>query len=195
MAKALACLRGDSPNCESEHRIRTKAGTWCWVSTRGMLVNLTRQLLASARNRTVLPKELDLNEIATKSLAMLQLLIGENLQINWLPCANLWSLKMDPFQIDQILTNLVINACDAIVGVGKITIETNNRVMDESYCAKHVGAFPGDYVRRILCAIHPPAAIQKIPDYLGLQLQHRLPSKPPPVSSSVLGQDSDEFLN
>jgi CheY-like chemotaxis protein len=52
---------------------------------------------------------------------------------------------MDPSQIDQILANLAVNARDAISGVGQVTIETTNRVLDESYCARHIGAVPGEY--------------------------------------------------
>jgi CheY-like chemotaxis protein len=53
---------------------------------------------------------------------------------------------MDPSQLDQILANLCINARDAISGVGKITIETENIVFDEAYCAHHPGSIPGEYV-------------------------------------------------
>ncbi len=53
---------------------------------------------------------------------------------------------MDPSQIDQILVNLFVNARDAIVDVGKVTIETENISLDESYCSEHIGFIPGDFV-------------------------------------------------
>ena len=53
---------------------------------------------------------------------------------------------MDPFQIDQILTNLCINARDAISDVGKMTIETGKCSFDEDYCAAYTGFLPGEYV-------------------------------------------------
>ena len=107
---------------------------------------LTRQLLAFARKQTVSPKVLDLNETVPGMLKMLQRLIGEDIQLAWLPGANLWPVKVDPSQIDQILANLSVNARDAISGVGKVTIETQNIHCDETYCANHAGCVPGDYV-------------------------------------------------
>jgi two-component system, cell cycle sensor histidine kinase and response regulator CckA len=108
--------------------------------------DLTRQLLAFARKQTVSPKVLDMNETVTGMLKMLRRLIGEDIQLAWQPGANLWPIRIDPSQIDQILANLSVNARDAIAGVGKITIETKNVGFDEAYCADHAGFFPGEYV-------------------------------------------------
>jgi two-component system cell cycle sensor histidine kinase/response regulator CckA len=108
--------------------------------------NLTRQLLAFARKQTVSPRVLDLNETVAGMLNMLQRLIGEDIQLAWLPGVNLWPIKMDPSQIDQILANLSVNARDAIAGVGKVTIETENIGFDKAYCADHAGFVPGEYV-------------------------------------------------
>jgi signal transduction histidine kinase len=79
-------------------------------------------------------------------LKMLRRLIGEDIDLAWLPGGNLWSVKMDPTQMDQILANLCVNARDAIEGVGKITIETTTRVLDTDYCADHSGFIPGEFV-------------------------------------------------
>ena len=108
--------------------------------------NLTRQLLAFARKQTVAPKVLDLNEIVTGMLKMLQRLIGEDIQLHWQPQVNLWLVKMDPSQIDQILANLCINARDAIADVGKLTIETENVAFDATLCQDHAIFVPGEYV-------------------------------------------------
>ena len=89
--------------------------------------DLTRQLLTFARKQTVTPKVLNLNLTVEGMLNMLRQLIGENINFVWAPGTNLWPIKMDPSQVDQILANLCINARDAILpGVGKITIETKN---------------------------------------------------------------------
>jgi CheY-like chemotaxis protein len=77
---------------------------------------------------------------------MLRRLIGEDIDLAWLPKAGLWPVKMDPSQIDQILANLCVNARDAISGVGKITIETRKAILDEAYCADNAGFVPGEYV-------------------------------------------------
>ncbi|MBU0966788.1 MAG: PAS domain S-box protein [Proteobacteria bacterium] len=107
---------------------------------------LTRQLLAFARKQAVAPKVLDLNETVEGMLKMLRRLIGEDINLVWLPDSDLWPVKMDPSQIDQILANLCVNARDAITGVGKITIETQTVTFDEAYCAEHPGFIPGDFV-------------------------------------------------
>ncbi|MCK9361988.1 MAG: PAS domain S-box protein [Syntrophales bacterium] len=107
---------------------------------------LTRQLLAFARRQTVAPETLDLNEVVENMLKMLRRLIGEDIDLVWLPEAGLSPVKMDPVQVDQIMANLCINARDAIAGVGKLTIETGKASFDEEYCAVHAGFIPGEYV-------------------------------------------------
>jgi CheY-like chemotaxis protein len=107
---------------------------------------LTRQLLTFARKQTVSPRALDLNQAVEGMLKMLQRLIGEDIDLDWNPQSGLWSVKMDPAQLDQLLANLCVNARDAIADVGKITIETANSTFDEADCADHPGFIPGDYV-------------------------------------------------
>ena len=108
--------------------------------------DLTRQLLAFARKQTVSPKILDLNDTVAGMLKMLQRLIGENIDLAWLPGHSLWPVKMDPSQLDQILANLAVNARDAIADTGKITIETENISRHAAYCADHPDCLPGEYV-------------------------------------------------
>jgi PAS domain S-box-containing protein len=107
---------------------------------------ITRQLLAFARKQTVMPQILELNNTVEGMLKLLRRVIGEDIDIAWLPKANLWRVKMDPSQIDQILVNLCVNARDAIAGVGKVTIETQNAVFDDAHCAEQKGFAPGEYV-------------------------------------------------
>ena len=109
--------------------------------------DLTRQLLAFARKQTVAPKVLDLNDTVAGMLKMLERLIGEDIGLVWIPGIDLGQVKIDPSQIDQILANLCVNAHDAIAGVGKVTIETANVMLDESYSTNHAGFIPGEYVR------------------------------------------------
>lgn len=108
--------------------------------------NLTRQLLAFARKQIITPKILDLNKTIEGILKMLHRLIGEDIELIWLPKKEIWPINIDPSQVDQILTNLCINARDAITGNGKITIETDNVIIDEEYCIHHIGFLPGEYV-------------------------------------------------
>ena len=108
--------------------------------------DLTRQLLVFARKETIVPRVLSLNETIKTMLKMLQRLLGEDIDLSWKPRLDLWPVKMDSAQIDQILANLCVNARDAITGLGKIVIETENVVFEEEFCARHKGFLPGDYV-------------------------------------------------
>jgi PAS domain S-box-containing protein len=108
--------------------------------------DLTRQLLAFGRKQLIMPEILALNETVTGMLKMLHRLIGENINLVWQPGANLWPVKMDPSQIDQILINLCVNARDAITGIGSVTIETENKLFTEDECAKNIVDIPGEYV-------------------------------------------------
>ncbi len=107
---------------------------------------LTRQLLAFARKQTVAPKVLDLNTCIESMLKMLRRLIGEQIDLVWNPSGALWPVRLDTSQVDQVLTNLCINARDAIAGHGSITIRTGNTILDKMFCAQHDGSKPGDFV-------------------------------------------------
>ncbi len=108
--------------------------------------DITRQLLAFARKQAIAPVVLDLNVAVESTLKMLRRLIGEDIDLAWLPETSLWPVKMDPSQVDQILANLCVNASDAIEGVGRITIETDAATFDKDYCIDHPGFVPGKYV-------------------------------------------------
>jgi len=109
--------------------------------------DLTRQLLAFARKQTIAPKVLNLNETIPGMLKMLQRLIGEDINLIWNPTPNLWLVKADTSQIDQVLANLCVNARDAIDGIGVITISTGNICTDESYQIPFLDMVPGEYVK------------------------------------------------
>ena len=108
---------------------------------------LTRQLLAFARRQSIAPKLLNINEIVRSMIKMLLPIIGEDIELVWLPGKGIWTIQIDPSQIDQILANLCVNARDAISSTGKIIIETANTVLDETYCSLHQGFVPGEFVK------------------------------------------------
>jgi nitrogen-specific signal transduction histidine kinase/ActR/RegA family two-component response regulator len=109
-------------------------------------VDLTRQFLSFARKQMVSPEVLDLNDTVSGMLTMLQRLIGENVELAWDPSAEDMTVLMDPSQIDQLLTNLCVNARDAIKGVGQLTVVTGTLSADAAYCSQHTDAVPGEYV-------------------------------------------------
>ncbi len=92
--------------------------------------DLTRQLLAFARKQTIHPRALDLDDAVASMFKMLQRLIGEEIELKFRPQGELWPVRIDPSQVDQILANLCVNARDAIPGHGRIVIATANRPAD-----------------------------------------------------------------
>ncbi|GAB6097854.1 hypothetical protein JCM14469_41080 [Desulfatiferula olefinivorans] len=107
--------------------------------------DIVRQLLAYARKQTIEPTLLDLNGVIENTLNMLRRLIGEGISLNWKPGAGLWSVKMDPSQIDQLLANLITNARDSIADVGHVVIETSNVSLGADETPIHPESRPGDY--------------------------------------------------
>ena len=108
--------------------------------------DMTRQLLGFARQQIIMPNVLDLNVTVEGLLKLIRRLIGENIDLIWQPAADLGLVKIDPSQLDQILTNLCVNARDAIAGVGKISIETGKSGFDQTDCSDHPEFVPGDYI-------------------------------------------------
>jgi signal transduction histidine kinase len=109
--------------------------------------DLTNQLLAFARQQPIAPALLDLNETIENMLKMLARMIGEDVALVWKPGADLRRIKMDRTQIDQVLTNLAVNARDAIAGVGTLVIETRNISFDQAYCDANSSYMPGAFVQ------------------------------------------------
>lgn len=108
--------------------------------------DLTRQLLAFARQQPIAPKTMDLNEVIDNMIKMLTRLIGEDIELVWIPGEDLAKVKMDPTQIDQILVNLCVNARDAITDNGRITIETHMVSISEADCCQRPEFKPGEFV-------------------------------------------------
>jgi two-component system cell cycle sensor histidine kinase/response regulator CckA len=107
---------------------------------------LTRQLLAFSRKQVLEPKILDLNEVLAGVDKMLRRLIGENIQIQTRFATDLWQVKADPGQIEQVIMNLAVNARDAMTKGGQLTLETANVSLDAAYARTHTYVRPGQYV-------------------------------------------------
>jgi len=116
------------------------------VSEGKRAATLTSQLLAFARKQPVNPQVLQINETVESMLKLLRRLLGEDVELRWRPGDDLWPIRIDPVQLDQILANLTVNARDAIAGNGVMTIETSRAVLDSRYCMTHLDVSPGNYV-------------------------------------------------
>ena len=108
--------------------------------------SLIRQLLAFSRKQILEPEIINLNDLIVKMDKMLRRIIGEDIELVTLVDINIGNIKADPGQIEQIILNLSINARDAIHGCGKLTIETEDVKLEESYTVSHSEVEPGEYV-------------------------------------------------
>lgn len=108
--------------------------------------DLTRQLLTFSRKQIIRPKVVDLNDSIIEQHKMLKRLIGEDIEIRLGTNKELWPVFIDPTQINQILANLIVNARDAISGVGTVTINTDNVLLDEEHSRNELTIVAGDYV-------------------------------------------------
>jgi PAS domain S-box-containing protein len=108
--------------------------------------DLTSRVLGFARRQPMAPKAVDLNLAVADLLPVLGRLAGERIEIAWRPDAELWTAWADPTQLEQVLTNLVVNARDAIRGPGRITLETGNWTLRDRDCDAWTEAEPGQYV-------------------------------------------------
>jgi two-component system cell cycle sensor histidine kinase/response regulator CckA len=133
----LDSLAGDDP-------LRRNVGEIMTASRRA--ADLTRQLLAFGRKQVQLLQVLDLNAVIGEITGMLPRLIGEDIELVFVPGQDLGKVKADPGQIEQVVMNLAANARDAMPGGGRLTIETATVGVDESYVQRHSIVPPGDYV-------------------------------------------------
>jgi PAS domain S-box-containing protein len=107
---------------------------------------LTKRLLAVARQQPLAARVIDLNERLPGIVAMLQRTLGENIHLNTRLGDGLWAARADPSQVEDTLLNLAINARDAMPDGGTLTIETGNVTLDEHFAASRTEITPGDYV-------------------------------------------------
>jgi hypothetical protein len=108
--------------------------------------SLTRQLLAFSRRQMLQPQVVDMNSVVQQLEKLLRRLISENVELVTALAPDLLSVRVDPASIEQILVNLTVNARDAMPHGGRLTIETANVDLDETFAVAHVPMKPARYV-------------------------------------------------
>jgi PAS domain S-box-containing protein len=108
---------------------------------------LTRQLLTFARHEVTRPEVLDLNEAVQNAGQLLHRTLGEHIELTISADRELWPVKADRGKLEQVLVNLAVNARDAMPGGGRLTIDTGNVEVDETYASGRPGLIPGRYIR------------------------------------------------
>jgi PAS domain S-box-containing protein len=134
---SLAILKEGDPLKENIEEIQKAADR---------AASLTKQLLVFSRRQILELKVFHLNTILQDLYKMLHRIIGEDIELVYSLSNDLGQVKTDPTQMEQVILNLAINAKDAMPSGGKLTIETSNATLDESYTDSHIGVTPGDYV-------------------------------------------------
>lgn len=129
---------------EKEGRNRTFAGNALAGAQRA--AELTKRLLAFSRQQPLQPKRVDVNQCVHDVSVMLRRSLGENIRIEIVQGGGLWHAFVDRPQLESAILNLAVNARDAMEGVGKLTIETANVLLDRAYADAHEGVEPGHYV-------------------------------------------------
>ncbi len=108
---------------------------------------LTRQLLLFSRGQPFELVPLDINKVIGDLLLMISRLIGEEITISTELAPEVWTIEADEGNIEQVIMNLAVNAKDAMPAGGKLTIKTDNIVIDEKRAEAIPGARPGETVR------------------------------------------------
>ena len=107
---------------------------------------LVSQLLSFSRRQVIDPTCIDLNDVTANAIGMIERLIGEHIQLTFVPGHQLGTVCADQTMLDQVLINLCVNARDAMPDGGRLTIETENVFLDNEYCEQNIWARPGRYV-------------------------------------------------
>ncbi|MBF23332.1 MAG: hybrid sensor histidine kinase/response regulator [Pusillimonas sp.] len=129
---------------EDRPELSTSAKMIAQAGSKG--AELTKRLLAFARRQPLDPRALNASRVVTDMQSLLIRTLGEHIELEFVMGAGLWSAMADPSQLEDALLNLAINARDAMMSGGRLTIETGNVWFSSDYAREHPDLSPGQYV-------------------------------------------------
>jgi signal transduction histidine kinase/DNA-binding response OmpR family regulator len=129
-----------------EDHARIKRATDMALQGAQRAAGLTSRLLAFSRRQPLEPKPLDVNALVREMTELLHRTLGETIELEAVTAPRLWPVEVDQNQLESAILNLAVNARDAMPGGGKLTVETTNTALDESYSARDSEVIPGQYV-------------------------------------------------
>jgi signal transduction histidine kinase len=129
-----------------EDQARIKRGVDMAFHGAQRAASLTSRLLAFSRRQPLSPRPLDLNVLVRDLSELLHRTLGETIELEIVGSPRLWTVEVDQNQLESAIINLAVNARDAMPRGGRLTIETSNTMLDESYAAHDVEVQPGQYV-------------------------------------------------
>ncbi len=144
LAVIIGSLDGLDDMLKGKPRAQNLAGMALKAALRG--ADLTRQLLVFSRRQALDPVSFDLNERVSATTELLRRTIGGAIEIKFVPARDLWPVVADTTQLEAAVTNLAINARDAMPKGGSLIIETANKSLGKQYSAENPDVAPGDYV-------------------------------------------------
>ena len=138
----LDTIRRSRP--EDTARIQ-RAAEMAFVGTQ-RAASLTNRLLAFSRRQPLAPRPLELNLLVRDMTELLHRTLGETVDLETVLASRLWAVEVDQNQLESAMLNLAVNARDAMPEGGKLTIETANTALDQSYFERDAEVIPGQYV-------------------------------------------------
>ncbi len=130
-------------NCSEERNALSAKGV---LDSARRAADLTKQLLLFSRRQVMSLQTLDFNELVENTLSMIRRIIGEQIELQWLPGASVGLVHADRSMLEQVVMNLCVNARDAMPSGGLLKIETTNELVDSELCATHSWVSPGRFV-------------------------------------------------
>jgi signal transduction histidine kinase len=140
----LGCSEVIGEEAKDNPRFRKMAEMILGAAQRG--AELTHRMLAFARRQALQPRPVDVNRLLVEMQSFLRRTLSADIELNVIQGGADCEALVDPTQLESAVLNLCVNARDAMPGGGRLTIETDNTVLDADYAAENPDVTPGQYI-------------------------------------------------